>query len=58
MSSGESKAVGQGEATRRLTIAEALREGITEEMERDERVFCIGTSIRTSLPARKKRIKK
>src|SRR5262250_1815822 len=30
---------------RRLGIAEALREGITEEMERDERVFCIGEDI-------------
>ena len=28
-----------------LTIAEALREGIVEEMERDERVFCIGEDI-------------
>lgn len=28
-----------------LTIAEALREAITEEMERDERVFCIGEDI-------------
>jgi len=28
-----------------LTIAEALREGIKEEMERDERVFCIGEDI-------------
>ncbi|MBN2218439.1 MAG: alpha-ketoacid dehydrogenase subunit beta [Pirellulales bacterium] len=30
---------------RRLGIAEALRESITEEMERDERVFCIGEDI-------------
>ncbi len=45
MSSGEGKAVGRGGAARRLTIAEALREGITEEMERDERVFCIGEDI-------------
>jgi pyruvate/2-oxoglutarate/acetoin dehydrogenase E1 component len=28
-----------------LTIAEALREGIVEEMARDERVFCIGEDI-------------
>ena len=28
-----------------LSIAEALREAITEEMERDERVFCIGEDI-------------
>ena len=28
-----------------LTIAEALREGIVEEMERDKRVFCIGEDI-------------
>jgi pyruvate/2-oxoglutarate/acetoin dehydrogenase E1 component len=28
-----------------LTIAEALREGIFEEMERDKRVFCIGEDI-------------
>ena len=30
---------------RNLTIAEALREGIAEEMRRDERVFCIGEDI-------------
>ena len=30
---------------KRLGIAEALREGIAEEMERDERVFCIGEDI-------------
>ncbi len=30
---------------RRLSIAEALREGIAEEMERDETVFCIGEDI-------------
>ena len=30
---------------RNLTIAEALREGIFEEMERDQRVFCIGEDI-------------
>jgi len=30
---------------RRLTYAEAIREGIKEEMERDERVFCIGEDI-------------
>ena len=30
---------------KRLSIAEALREAITEEMERDERVFCIGEDI-------------
>jgi pyruvate dehydrogenase E1 component beta subunit len=30
---------------RRLGIAEALREGIAEEMERDQRVFCIGEDI-------------
>ncbi len=29
----------------RLTIAEALRQGLREEMERDERVFCIGEDI-------------
>jgi len=28
-----------------LTIAEALREGIVEEMKRDKRVFCIGEDI-------------
>ena len=28
-----------------LTIAEAIREGIVEEMERDEKVFCIGEDI-------------
>ncbi|HBO45824.1 MAG TPA: alpha-ketoacid dehydrogenase subunit beta [Planctomycetaceae bacterium] len=31
--------------TRRLGIAEALRETIAEEMERDPRVFCIGEDI-------------
>ncbi len=30
---------------KRLSIAEALREGIAEEMARDERVFCIGEDI-------------
>ena len=29
----------------RMTIAEALREGLREEMTRDERVFCIGEDI-------------
>ena len=28
-----------------LSIAEALREGILEEMQRDETVFCIGEDI-------------
>lgn len=32
-------------APRRLGIAEALREGIAEEMERDSRVFCLGEDI-------------
>jgi pyruvate/2-oxoglutarate/acetoin dehydrogenase E1 component len=31
--------------TKRLSIAEALREGIAEEMERDPNVFCIGEDI-------------
>lgn len=31
--------------TKRLGIAEALREAITEEMERDSKVFCIGEDI-------------
>lgn len=31
--------------TKRLGIAEALREAITEEMQRDPRVFCIGEDI-------------
>jgi pyruvate dehydrogenase E1 component beta subunit len=31
--------------TKRLGIAEALREAISEEMERDPRVFCIGEDI-------------
>ena len=31
--------------SRVLTIAEALREGIYEEMQRDEKVFCIGEDI-------------
>ena len=31
--------------TKRLGIAEALREAITEEMERDKRVFCLGEDI-------------
>jgi pyruvate/2-oxoglutarate/acetoin dehydrogenase E1 component len=30
---------------KRMSIAEALREAITEEMERDQRVFCIGEDI-------------
>ena len=30
---------------KRLTLAEALRDGITEEMERDKTVFCIGEDI-------------
>ena len=30
---------------KRKSIAEALREGIAEEMQRDERVFCIGEDI-------------
>jgi len=30
---------------KRLSIAEALREGIRQEMNRDERVFCIGEDI-------------
>lgn len=37
--------VGAGGSTRRLGIAEALREGIAEEMEADPRVFCIGEDI-------------
>ncbi len=32
-------------SARRLSIAEALREGITEEMERDPTVFCLGEDI-------------
>src|SRR5271165_397325 len=31
--------------TKRMGIAEALREAIAEEMDRDERVFCIGEDI-------------
>lgn len=31
--------------SRRLSIAEALREAITEEMERDPKVFCLGEDI-------------
>lgn len=34
-----------GGSTRRLGIAEALREGINEEMAADPRVFCIGEDI-------------
>jgi pyruvate dehydrogenase E1 component beta subunit len=30
---------------KRLSIAEALREAITEEMQRDEKVFCLGEDI-------------
>lgn len=37
--------VSAGGSTRRLGIAEALREGITEEMAVDPRVFCIGEDI-------------
>ena len=33
------------DAGKRLGIAEALREAIAEEMERDDRVFCIGEDI-------------
>ena len=29
----------------KMTIAEALRQAIREEMRRDERVFCIGEDI-------------
>ena len=36
---------GAGGSTRRLGIAEALREGIAEEMAADPRVFCIGEDI-------------
>jgi pyruvate/2-oxoglutarate/acetoin dehydrogenase E1 component/TPP-dependent pyruvate/acetoin dehydrogenase alpha subunit len=36
---------GRGKGTRRLGIAEALREGIAEEMAADARVFCIGEDI-------------
>jgi pyruvate dehydrogenase E1 component beta subunit len=35
----------QDKMTRRLSIAEALREGIAQEMRRDETVFCIGEDI-------------
>jgi len=35
----------QAETTTRMTIAEALRQGLREEMARDERVFCIGEDI-------------
>jgi pyruvate dehydrogenase E1 component beta subunit len=38
-------AQGAGTTVRRLGIAEALREGIAEEMSRDPRVFCIGEDI-------------
>jgi pyruvate/2-oxoglutarate/acetoin dehydrogenase E1 component/TPP-dependent pyruvate/acetoin dehydrogenase alpha subunit len=34
-----------GGATKRLTVAQALREGIAEEMRRDARVFCLGEDI-------------
>lgn len=37
--------VSAGGPTRRLGIAEALREGIAEEMAADPRVFCIGEDI-------------
>jgi Pyruvate/2-oxoglutarate dehydrogenase complex, dehydrogenase (E1) component, eukaryotic type, beta subunit len=37
--------VSAGGSTRRLGIAEALREGIAEEMAADPRVFCIGEDI-------------
>ena len=29
----------------RMTIAEALRQALREEMRRDERVFCLGEDI-------------
>jgi len=34
-----------GQTTKRLSIAESLREAITEEMRRDKSVFCIGEDI-------------
>jgi pyruvate/2-oxoglutarate/acetoin dehydrogenase E1 component len=34
-----------GQAVRKMSIAEALREAIAEEMRRDESVFCIGEDI-------------
>jgi TPP-dependent pyruvate/acetoin dehydrogenase alpha subunit/pyruvate/2-oxoglutarate/acetoin dehydrogenase E1 component len=37
--------LGPGAQTRRLGIAEALREGLAEEMAADPRVFCIGEDI-------------
>ncbi|HVW68633.1 MAG TPA: dehydrogenase E1 component subunit alpha/beta [Steroidobacteraceae bacterium] len=42
MTATDSKAAG---SSRRLGIAEALREAIGEEMQRDPRVFCIGEDI-------------
>ena len=42
---GQNPVVSAGESTRRLGIAEALREGIAEEMAADPRVFCIGEDI-------------
>lgn len=39
------KLPGSRSETKRLGIAEALREGIAEEMARDPRVFCIGEDI-------------
>jgi 2-oxoisovalerate dehydrogenase E1 component len=44
-SSSSSVAKSSGQAARRLGIAEALREGIAEEMTADPRVFCIGEDI-------------
>lgn len=35
----------EGPSRKRLSIAESLREGITEEMRRDPTVFCIGEDI-------------
>ncbi len=42
---GRQKASGPSSGERRLTIAEALREAIAEEMRRDESVFLIGEDI-------------
>lgn len=42
---GATRGTISGGVARRLGIAEALREGIAEEMARDSRVFCIGEDI-------------
>ena len=45
MSSPEATAVEAGVAPREITFADAVREAITEEMDRDPTVFVIGEDV-------------